>query len=165
MIGQAAQMAAGAVESLFNAKAAGMNAKGLRLQAKAYGRASEFAFRNVDYVKASTEIQAYQLQRKQFMSFGQTEADVAAGGFGESGSAGDLMRMSQENGAMEMAVLKYQGKINEEGYQVQGESYAAQRDAALYAAKAADAAAKGGLIAGIIKGGGALLPAAIGAMK
>lgn len=155
-LGQAFQLAAGAVESLFGAKASRLNAKGLRKQAAAYGEAAEFAFKNIDYTRASTEVQGYQLQRNLFKSFGQTEADIASGGFSDSGSAGDLMRMGAEEGALQSAVLAYQGKITEEGFRVQGESYLAQQQAALMAAKAAEASAKGGMIGGIIKGIGAL---------
>ena len=165
MIQQAATMAAGAVESFFGAKASGLNAKGLRLQAKAYNEAAEFSFRNVDYTRASTEVQAYQLQRNLFKSFGQTEADIASAGFSDSGSAGDLMRMGAEEGALQTAILNYQGKVSEEGFRVQGESYKVQAQAALFAAKAADAAAKGGFISGLIKAGGGVAVAAIGAMK
>jgi hypothetical protein len=155
-IATAFSFGASAIDDLFGAKASGTKAKGLRVQADAYRDAADFSLRNIDFTRASTEVQMVQTQRKLFTSIGQSQADVAGAGFFEEGSGGDIMRQEASKAALEMAVLNFQGKVQEEGFRVQSESYLAQAKAADMAAKAEDKAKKGSLLGGILKAGAAI---------
>lgn len=153
---QAFQFGASAIDDLFGAKGSKYKAQGLKLQAQSYRDASEYSLRNIDYVKADTEIKTAQAQRNLFSALGQLEADIAGAGFTASGSGGDLLRMSAAEGALEQNVLRWQGSIQEEGFRVQSESYLAQAQAADLAAKAEKKAGKSSTLGGILKIGAAI---------
>lgn len=156
----------GAVSDLFAAGADRSKGDALRIKAKGdalegenYDLASDLALQNKQFTETSTAIKAQQLDRQNTQVLGGQQADVASGGFAASGSALDLMRDSASQGALTKAVAGQQGLITEAGYQEQAESYQNLSKAAAFAvqqdnlaADAADKAASGSTITGIIKG-------------
>jgi hypothetical protein len=156
----------GAVSDLFAASADQSKAAGLRLKAQGdqlegenYGLASTLAEQNEQFTVQSTAIKQAQIQRQVGMTIGGQAADVAGGGFAASGSSLDLMRDSASQGAITKAVAGNQGLITEAGYTEQAQSYqnlqaasgiAVQEDN--LAANAADSAASGATLTGILKG-------------
>src|SRR6516165_945119 len=113
----------GAFSDLMAASAARSKQTGLQLEEQQYEQAAAFAQQNVEYTKQSTAIQEYQKQREVMQTLGQQQADVAASGFAESGSALDIERDSANQGALAQGVLAQQGLITEAGYEEQAQSY------------------------------------------
>ena len=144
--------AASAVGDLFSAEAARSKAAGDRIEGKNYGLAAELAEQNVAFTKQSTEIKEYQQARTVSQTIGEQRADVAAAGFGDSGSSLDLLRDSASQGALQHAVIQEQGLITEAGYEEQAQSYRNMQIAANMAADAEDKAATGLDITAGIKG-------------
>jgi hypothetical protein len=142
----------GAVSDLYAADAAKSKAQGLRLEGEQYGLASTYAEQNKAYTQQSVDLQEYQASRKINQTIGSQQAAVASSGFGEAGSALDLLRDSANQGALTKATLAQQGNITEAGYEEQAQSYNLMQQAANNAADAADKAAKGAGISAIIKG-------------
>lgn len=142
----------GAVSDLYAADADRSKAQGLRIEGQEYGLAASFAEQNKQFTQESTDIQEYQAARKATQTIGSQRADVAASGFGEAGTALDLLRDSANQGALTKGVLANQGAITEAGYEEQAQSYNLMQQAANTAADAADKAAQGAGISAIIKG-------------
>lgn len=133
--GQADQAKAGAAD----AQAAGamtasqadlLKSQGDLQEGAAYGEAAGLADVNAQYTAQSTAIQQAQADRTLFLSTGETKADVASSGFSEGGSAGDILRASASQGALNRAALGQQGLITEAGYQEQASSYRSMQTAA-----------------------------------
>lgn len=145
-------LATGAVSDLF--AASGLRAKGAgnRIQAQEYGLAASLSRENETFSKTSTAIKEFQTQRSIESSVGQQQADVAASGFGTSGTSLDLLRDSASQGALTAATLQQQGIIEQHGYEEQAQSYDLMQQSANMAAKAADNAATGATITGVMKG-------------
>ena len=108
-----------------------------------YGEAATLAQLNAQYTERSTAIQEQQAQRSLYMNLGSQAA--AAGGSGSSGggSAAAIMRNSVEQGALNLAVIRQQGLIQEAGYEEQANAYTLQQQAAGVAAEAQNVAAAG----------------------
>jgi hypothetical protein len=144
--------AGGAVDDLFAAKAYRFKAEGNRIEQQGYLQAAEFADKNVKYTDMSTGIKEVQAMREISKTMGGQEADIAAAGFSESGSALDIMRESAAQGALTQAVIGEQGEITKEGYRQQAQSFRLQAEAAGVAYDAARTAATGAEISAGIKG-------------
>lgn len=122
--------------------------KGDFAAAVSYTRAQQISQKNEQIAKSSTEIQQAQLARKVEMAVG-TERAQTAGANLEGGSAGDLLRMSVQQGALAKTLLSEQGQINVNAYAQQSEAYGAMASSAVAAGNAAAAAAAGQQGAGI----------------
>ena len=75
-------------------------------------------------------------------AIGGQQAEVAGAGFASSGSALDLLRDSDSQGALGKAVLQQQGVITEAGYTEEANSYTRMSQAANYAVQGDQLAAK-----------------------
>lgn len=126
--------AGGAVTDLFNAagtfNSSRISADSLRLKASGdlaeagqYDLASTLAAQNEKYTETSTAIKEAQQQRETTMQVGGQQAAIAGAGFGESGSALDILADSARQGALAKATLGQQGLITEAGYNEQAQSY------------------------------------------
>jgi hypothetical protein len=144
--------AGGAASDLFAASADRSKAAGDRVEAQNYDLASSLATQNEKFTETSTAIKETQQQRELMLNLGGQQADTAGAGFAASGSSLDLLRDSASQGALTHAVLGQQGLITEAGYTEQAQSYTNMAGAARMAADAADKAAEGSTITGIIKG-------------
>lgn len=175
--------AGGAVSDLFSGFAASTNAdlqaKGLRIKAQGdlaegqeYDLAGQLAGQNAQYTETSTAIQQAQQDRNTTMQIGGQRADIAGAGFGESGSALDILRDSASQGALAKATLGQQGLITEAGYQEQEQSYNLMASTARTAAASEDQLAsdteaagqkaeKGDFLSGAIKGVAAIASIAL----
>lgn len=150
-----------------------LKAQGDTLEGQQYGEAATLSDLNAQFTEQSTRIQEAQADRTLFGALGAERSSVAASGFGEGGSAGDILRSSASQGALNRAVLTQQGLITEAGYKEQADSYRTMQQAAgiavqedtlaaqeenitaqgyQSAASAANTAATGSFIGGAIKG-------------
>jgi hypothetical protein len=100
------------------------------LEGNAYGTAATEADLNAQYTAQSTAIQQAQADRSLFLNIGQAKADIGGSGGTEGGSAGDILRASASQGALNRAVLGQQGLITEAGFQEQAASYRTMQQAA-----------------------------------
>ncbi len=148
--------AGGAVSDLFAADALRTKAAGSRIESQEYDYAKQLSVENEQFAQTSANIKQFQLQRGINQTLGQQQADVAASGFSESGSALDLLRDSASQGALTKAVASQQGAIDVAGYAEQAQSYGLMASAAEMAAKADEHAATGATWAAGIKGAAAL---------
>lgn len=114
-------------------------------EASAYGKAANYAGQNAEIEQQSTAIQAMQAQRKITQTTGQEQAQVAGAGFANSGSSADLLRSSAEQGALTKNLIQEQGAITQNGYLEAQAQYQGMQGAA-------QAAAGGGILGGILKG-------------
>src|SRR5262245_33347716 len=153
--GSAFSSAGGAVQDLFAARGLRTKGAGSRIEAQTYDIAAAMADRNAQFVKTSTDIKQFQMNRSIEKAIGQGEADVAAAGFEASGSALDLMRESASQGALSEAVLGHQGIIEQMGYQDQAKSYRLMAEAARMAAEEDEKAAQGARWGAALKGAAA----------
>lgn len=156
----------GAVSDLFGASADSSKAQGLRIKAQGdalegqnYDMAATLAQQNEAFTEQSTAIKETQNQRQINSTIGGQKADVASAGFGSGGSGMYLMMDSAAQGRLTQSVAEQQGHITEAGYNEQAQSYQNMSKAAQFAvegdnlaADAADKAAQGSTITGILKG-------------
>lgn len=148
--------AAGAVSDLFAADALRTKATGNRIEAQEYDLAGGLSRENEQFSKTSTAIKEFQTQRSIESTLGQQAADVAASGFGTSGSSLDLLRDSASQGALTAATLQQQGIIEQHGYEEQAKSYDLMASSARMAADANEHAATGAEITGYMKAASAV---------
>ena len=87
--------------------------------ASAYGKEATIAGENATIAEASGVIQKQQTERNITLAAGAEEAGTASAGFSNSGSAGDLMRASLEQGALAKNLVANQSAITVRGYQEQ----------------------------------------------
>jgi hypothetical protein len=120
-----------------------LKSQGDILEGTQYGEAATAADVNAQYTAQSTAVQQAQADRALFLNVGETKADVAASGFGEGGSAGDILRSSASQGALNHAVLGQQGLITEAGYEQQAQSYRTMQQASGLASQEDILAAQG----------------------
>lgn len=116
--------------TLINAQGTEITAESLDTQAggnlaesQNYDLAAQLADANAAYTVQSTAIQEQQLQRQITQTIGTENAGVAASGFSSGGSAGDILRSSQQQGTLAKTVLQQQGLITEAGYNEQAASF------------------------------------------
>lgn len=141
----------GAVQDLMGSKSHRLRAKGQRLEAQAYDESAGLAEKNKLFSKVSTDIKMAQQEREFLKTYGGAQADVAAAGFSESGSALDLLRESASQGALAKSVLSQQGLMEEESYAVQAKSFRLMAEASRMSAEASENAAKSSEFGGIVK--------------
>lgn len=103
---------------------------GDQAEAENYRLAAGLADKNAQYTELSTAIKNTQTDREIFQTIGMQKAQVAGAGFAEGGSAGDLLRSSVSQGALQHAVISQQGLMQEEAYKEQAQSYRNMADAA-----------------------------------
>lgn len=106
----------GAVNDLFSAM-------GRAAEAKNYGLAANLARENADYVAESTAIKKSQAQRESYKVLGGIESSVAGSGFEMGGSGLDILRDSANQAQLTQDVLTKQGKIQQDAFEVQAQSY------------------------------------------
>lgn len=120
-----------------------LKGQGDLVEGEMYGTAASLADTNAAFTAQSTAIQTAQADRSLFGVLGSESAGIASSGFGEGGSAGDILRSSASQGALNRAVLGQQGLITEAGYQEQASSYRSMQTAAGIASQAEDVSATG----------------------
>jgi hypothetical protein len=120
-----------------------LKAKGDTLEGTQYGEAASLSDLNARFTEQSTAIQTAQADRALFGVMGTQKADIAASGFGEGGSGGDILRDSASQGALSRAVLGQQGLITEAGYKEQRDSYLTMQAASGIAVQSDTLAAQG----------------------
>lgn len=133
----------GAVNDLFAAM-------GKAAEAKNYGLAADLARKNADYVEESTAIKKTQAAREAYKTSSESEAQISGYGFDLSGSGMDILRENAAQAQLTQDVLTKQGAIQQEGYEVQADSYDNM-------AKAAKKGILGSEIAGALKLAGAAM--------
>lgn len=111
-------------------------------EAGAYNTAASYATQNAEISKESTAIQQTQLSRQLYQVQGAEQADVAGGGFKQSGSAIDVFRSNAQQGSLAHQLLGRQGIINENSYLAAAAQYKAM-------AQASNSAGIGGILGGI----------------
>lgn len=107
-----------------------LKSQGDVLEGQQYGEAATLADLNAQYTARSTAIQTAQADRELFLNMGGAKAAIGASGGTEGGSAGDILRASASQGALNRAVLGEQGLITEAGYTEQANSYRTMQSAA-----------------------------------
>lgn len=113
----------GAVGDLFSAA-------GSFQEANAYGKAKDVALDNEAITLRSGQIQQQQENQAIITATGGEQAAVAGAGFTAGGSAGDLMRMSLQKGALNKQLLANQNEITAQGFEQQADAYKGQQQAA-----------------------------------
>lgn len=117
--------------------------------AKAYTQASKINQSNALIAQNSANLNAALQQRNNLQAAGTIRASTASTGFELGGSAGDLLRMQTQQGALAKSLILQQGELS-------SQSYAAQAAAEQGQAAAAQKAGSGGLFGGLIKFAGGL---------
>jgi hypothetical protein len=155
----------GAFADFGSAKASEVEAQGDFTAGADYLRAEDIAKQNEQITQQSTDIQNAQVQRKVLMSNATGQAQVANNNL-SGGSAGDILRMGMQQGALASAVVKTQGAINKNafaeqaaGLQAQSDSAVAAGNAALASAEAKNQAGVFSLIGGAVSMGGMFIGA------
>lgn len=131
----------GAVADIFSAQ-------GAATSASTYRQAAAFSKQNAKYEAEATAIKEAQATRQAYLGVGATRADIGNSGFGNSGSALDLLRSGVQQGALQRNLISIQGNINVN-------SYNQQAAAELGQAQSADQAAQGDMFGAILKTVGA----------
>ena len=141
------QVSPTAVQDFGQAQADTINAQGQQLiaqgdqaEAGAYGNAAAAARANVALAGASGALQVSQQQRAAAEALGGQQADIAAAGFGDSGTSVFLARDSASQAAQGTQVIQTNTAIQEGGYTQQALAADAEAAAANVAGTAATAA-------------------------
>ena len=113
----------GAVDDLF-----GMF--GSKKAASSYDKAASIAEGEKAITLRSGAIQQQQEDQSIIQAIGGEQASVAGAGFTQGGSAGDLMRMSVQKGALNKQLLANQTEITAQGFEQQAQAYHGQEEAA-----------------------------------
>jgi len=120
-----------------------LQGQGAALEGQAYGEAASLATLNAQYTAQSTAIQQAQAQRQLYMALGTSRAAAAGSGSAGGGSAGDILRSSSRQGALNAAVIGQQGLVTQAGYQEQAASYTLMQQASNVTQQADIASATG----------------------
>jgi hypothetical protein len=139
----------GAVNDIFGGFAKQKQADAMRLQAQgnlleadSYDRAAAFSRLNKNFDLMNAEIKGTQQQRQIYLGFGQLTNDVESAGFQSgTGTAGDLLRSSQEQASLTSNAIAFQGVIEAHGHEVQAQSYNSMAAASRLASQAAEESA------------------------
>lgn len=113
----------GAVSDIFGAV-------GSKQAASSYDTAAKIAEGNKAVTLRSGEIQQQQENQTIIQAIGGEQASVAGAGFTAGGSAGDLLRMSAQKGALNKQLLANQTEITAQGFDQQAAAYKGQEEAA-----------------------------------
>jgi len=140
----------GAISGIGGFIAAGQEAAGLNQAAGFLTDAANLEKTNVKIEQQSVGLQEYGLQREVERTRGATRAEQFGAGFTFHGSGVALDMSSVEQGALGNSLILNQGAINEQGYQIQADSFLAQ--AAIDKAQASAAQTSGlfGMISGFM---------------
>jgi hypothetical protein len=160
------------VGDLFAASSDQAKAQGDFLEAQNFNAAASLAEQNSAFTATSTAVKQAQLSRGITQTLGGQEADVAAGGLAESGTALNVLSSSASQGALTQAVAGQQGLITEAGFQEQATADENEAEAATIAGNSENSSSLGSDIMAGIQGvaavasifvtGGASAPETIG---
>lgn len=103
--------------------------QGLQDEQQQYEIAAHEAEQQAHYVGVSTRIQEAQSNRDLYLSMGRTKGEVSGAGFGASGSALDILRMSAQQGSLKTAAIGQQGLIQQQSLEEQASSYSSMANA------------------------------------
>lgn len=143
----------GAVSDLLGASGTQKAAKATRAAGVAYGQAATIALQNKDITLRSGNIQQQQEDQGIIQAIGSEKASVAGAGFDTgAGSAGDLLRMSTQKGALNKQLLANQTEITAQGFEQQANAYKGQQNSAEMEAQAQEDAANAQKAGGAAKG-------------
>jgi hypothetical protein len=148
-----------AANDIFSGFASQEMAKGSVISGEMYRYAAGIARQNEVLEGYATKIKQTQEERQAFKMTGQQIADVAGAGFAESGSAIDLLRSSNQQGALAKQLIGEQGNIQQNTYEEQATAYDAMAASAEAKAKAESKSAQGKFVsagfnvaAGVVSG-------------
>lgn len=132
-VGKAFGDVGGAVSDLFGAYGDFLSAGAYSDAASMEEKAAALSAQDVNLVNASTNIQTAQAQRQVNSALGGQTSDIAGAGFAQEGSALWLHADSMRQGAIATSLIKTQGAITAQGYQIQelSEEAAARQDESL----------------------------------
>lgn len=120
-------------------------------EAGAYKKAATIADQNAALEAESTSIQQSQESRKVFQTLGAQASQVAGAGLTAGGSSLDVLRSSVQQGSLQKQLIGLQGAVQENSFKQEASAYQGMEGAA-------NAAAGGGILGGIVKFAGAVLP-------
>ncbi len=146
----------GGVSDIFQGIGGGYKARGNRYEAENYREASRFADLEAKIQHATTTVETSQVLRQVYQGLGRVEAGAAGAGFTSGGSAGDILRSSAQQGALQASMATQTGQVAEIGYEEQSKSYANMAKAADEAAKAQEFGSIGSFATGAVKIGAAV---------
>lgn len=141
----------GAAADIFGGFADLDKSKGNEIEASNYRQASEFATYEAKVQNATTAVQEAQTQRQVYQGLGKVAASIGGSGFSDSGSGGDILRSSAQQGALQSAIAEQTGQVAEAGYKEQAKSYESMAEASDMAAHAQKMAAYGSFASGGLK--------------
>lgn len=125
-----------------NAGASDIQATGYQAESGAYQNVADIAANNATVAGVAGGIKLLQENRALRTTMGSQRADVAAAGFGNSGSSLDLMRSSIQQGALTRQFTNIQTAQTQGGYLEEGAAAGAEVAGANMASSAASALAK-----------------------
>jgi hypothetical protein len=120
-----------------NAAAQEISARGLGLEAEAYGTAAGIAGDNAMLAGIAGEITALREAREVRRTVGAQRAAVASAGFGASGTSLDLLRASFQEGHLSDQLIRTQTSLAQGGYLQEGAAARAEGMSASFASEAA----------------------------
>lgn len=112
--------------------------------AKAYSQAAKLNQSNALIAASSANLNAALETRNAMQARGTIQASTAATGFTLGGSAGDLLRMQSQQGAIAKSLILQQGELQSQSYQAQAAAEQGQ-------AAAAKMSGGGGIFGGLLK--------------
>jgi hypothetical protein len=113
------------------------------IEGQAYGEAASLAELNAQYTKTATNVAVAQGQQQIYQTIGGVKASAGSAGLTTGGTAGDILRMSASQGALNQDITLSQGQINVAGYNEQAQSYQAMQSAAMLASQEQTLASQG----------------------
>lgn len=148
------------------AQAASTQAAGYQQEANFYNQAAQVAGRDVGIVAAEGGLEQAALGRKIEMTEAQAETAEAGAGVGGGtgvgqagqGTAGDILRSSQTQGALILGQAATQTQLQESNFQQMQLAYQAEGAGAEAASKAAQQSSSSGILGGILGAAGKLVP-------
>lgn len=141
--GSAATLFGQAAASSASARAYDALAGGYHAQGQAFDTATAIADKDARLSGLSTAIQKVQTQRQIYQTIGGARADIGAAGFGEHGSAIDVLKSSAAQGELQMQITGTKGQLEQDTFVQQSTAYAAQAKGSYAAEEAAKANASG----------------------
>lgn len=174
----------GAVSEIFGGASSIISAGGYKAAQRAYEKSAEIyadqgklydqmgvqSGANAKIADAGSRIKQMQTEREVLTTLSGQKADIAGTGLASSGSALDIIRSSAQQGALDVALGRISGELEQAGYREEQLSYQAMGKASQAAAAAATGqagaagaqatAAKvsggGGILGGLLKGASAV---------
>ncbi len=132
-----------AAEDTANATASTTSATGYAAEGTAYQTAADIAAQNAVIAQTSGDIKTLQEQRTLGITVGEQKAQVAASGFGASGSNLSLLRSSYQQGALTQQLTATQTALTKGGYLEEEAASLAEKKATDVTSTAATNAATG----------------------